>query len=83
MFRGESMEGLSRELGVETYLLEEWREKAIAGIEEGLRERQGDPLVAELDGAMKRIGELSMANELLLERCRKQEAPFRPRRWKR
>jgi transposase len=60
MLRGESLDALSRELGVEPYLLEEWRDKAIAGIEEGLRERQGDPLLAELDGAMKRIGELSI-----------------------
>jgi len=83
MFRGESLEALSRELGVETYRLEKWRQKALAGIEEGLRERDGDPVVAELEEAMKRIGEMTMANELLLQRCRKQEAPFRSGRWKR
>jgi len=60
LLRGEPVEALSRELGVEIYRLEEWREKALAGIETAFRERTGDPLNTELDQAMKRIGELSM-----------------------
>jgi len=56
---------LSRELGVEIYRLEQWREKALRGIDNVLKERSGDPLQAELDTAMKRIGELTMENELL------------------
>lgn len=82
LLRGESLDSLSRELGVETYRLEKWRDKALQGMEEGLRERDGDPLQLELDKAMKRIGEITMDNELLLERCRRQEAPFRNRRRK-
>ena len=42
-----------------------WREKAIAGIDASLKERKGDPVKAELDIAMKRIGELIMQVELL------------------
>ena len=34
-------------------------------IDTSLRERKGDPLQAELDTAMKRIGELTMQVELL------------------
>ena len=45
--------------------LEQWREKAIAGIDASLKERKGDPVKAELDIAMKRIGELIMQVELL------------------
>lgn len=82
LLRGESLDALSRELGVETYRLEKWRDKALSGIDEALKERNGDPLQAELDKAMKRIGEITMDNELLLERCRRQEAPFRKRRRK-
>lgn len=65
MLRGEAVERLSRELGVEVYRLEQWRDKALAGIDASLKERDGDPLAVELDGAMRRIGELTMARELL------------------
>lgn len=81
LFRGESAEALSRELGVEVHRLEQWREKALAGMASGLRERNGDPLLAELDQAKKRIGELSMDNELLRLRCEK-KLPSPRRRWK-
>lgn len=81
LFRGEYAEALSRELGVEVHRLEQWREKALAGMASGLRERNGDPLLAELDQAKKRIGELSMDNELLRLRCEK-KLPSPRRRWK-
>jgi transposase len=76
MFRGESLDSLSREFGVEIYRLEEWRDRALTGMETGLKSRRGDPVQAELDTAMKRIGELAMENELLYERCRKGNGPF-------
>ena len=79
MLRGESLEGLSRELGVEMYRLEAWRQRALGGIDASLREREGTPEQAELDASMKRIGELSMEVELLRERCRK-NGPFVLRR---
>ena len=71
LLRGESVEGLSRELGVEIYRLEKWRDKGLSGIDAGLKEREGDPVQAGLDAAMKRIGELTMQNELLWQRVRK------------
>lgn len=76
------MDGLSRELGVEIYRLEEWRDKAVASMERGLTRREGDPLQEELDRAMKKIGELSMENELLRKRCEAKESlrSRRPRR---
>lgn len=76
MFRGESLDGLSREFSVEIYRLEEWREAALSGMDAALKSRQGDPVQAELDTAMKRIGELAMENELLYERCRKSNVSF-------
>ena len=76
VFRGESLDSLSREFGVEIYRLEEWRDRALSGMETGLKSRRGDPVQAELDTAMKRIGELAMENELLYERCRKGNGPF-------
>ena len=81
MIRGEPIEALSRELGVEIYRLEEWREKALASMETGLKRRNGDPLQGELDQAMKRIGELTMENELLWTRIRqKKSGPLARRR---
>ena len=65
LLRGEPVELLSRELGVEVYRLEQWREKAVGGIDAALKVRLGDPVKAELDSAMKRIGELTMHVELL------------------
>ena len=65
LLRGESLDALSRELGLEIYLLEEWRTKALQGMESGLKARVEDPLEAELDKAKKRLGELLMQNELL------------------
>ena len=79
LLRGESVQALSRELGVEIYRLEEWRDKALCGIESGLRERDGDPLQKELDAALKRIGEITMENELLKARVGK-PGPFGKRR---
>ncbi|MCP4549457.1 MAG: IS3 family transposase [bacterium] len=76
MLRGEPMDKLSRELGVEIYRLEAWRDRALEGMEAGLKKRREDPLQTELDAAMKRIGELTMENELLYERCRKGGGPF-------
>ena len=71
IFRGEPLDLLSRELGVELYRLGKWRDAALAGMEEALKARNGDPLKAELDHAMQRLGELTMENELLWARVRR------------
>ena len=69
LLRGEAAEDLSRELGVPVYRLEQWRERALAGIAAALKERGGDPVDEELAAAMRRIGELSMEVELLRARA--------------
>jgi hypothetical protein len=81
LFRGAPLDLVSRELGVELYRLEKWRDAALAGMEEALKARNGDPLKAELDTAMQRIGELTMENELLWVRVRR-PAPLAKRRSK-
>ena len=81
LFRGEPLDLVSRELGVEFYRLEKWRDAALAGMEEALKARNGDPLKAELDTAMQRIGELTMENELLWVRVRR-PGPLAKRRSK-
>ena len=56
LLRGESLEALSRELSVEIYRLEAWRERALAGLELGLKDRHGEPAAEALDAAMRHIG---------------------------
>ena len=68
LMRSESVELLSRELGLPVFKLEQWRRKAEAGLEGALREREADPADGQLAAAMQRIGELSMENELLRAR---------------
>ncbi|MBF0446708.1 MAG: IS3 family transposase [Magnetococcales bacterium] len=65
IMRGESMDALSREIGVEIYRLEEWHGKVLQGLDHSLTKRRSDPRQVELDEAMKRVGELTMENELL------------------
>lgn len=71
LLRGEPMDALARELGVEIYRLEEWKNRALSGIDASLREREGDPLEKELQSARSKIGELMMDNELLREKTRR------------
>ena len=68
LMRGESVEPLSRELGLPIFKLEQWRRKAEAALEEALKERGADPADGQLAAAMQRIGELSMEVELLRAR---------------
>ena len=73
LLRGEPLDAVSREVGVEVYRLERWKSRALAGLELGLKEQAGEPLAAELDAAKRHIGELSMENELLRSRARAAE----------
>ena len=71
LLRGKSLDAVSREVGVELYRLEAWKERALAGLELGLKgSKAGEPAVAALDTAKRHIGELSMEVELLRERAR-------------
>ena len=81
LMRGEAAELLSRELGLPVYELEHWRQKAEAGFEGALKEREADPASDELAAAMQRIGELSMENELLRARIGR-PGPLARRRWR-
>ena len=67
---GESLDAVSRAVGVEIYRLEEWKARALAGLELGLKEQAGEPVAAVLDAAKRHIGALS---ELLRARARAAE----------
>ncbi len=71
LMQGEPVEGLSRRLGLPVYKLEEWRQRGLAGIDAALRERDDNPQERALAEAHRRIGALSMENELLRARLEK------------
>lgn len=79
LLRGEPLDALSRELSIETYRLERWRDRALASLDAGLRERGDDPLERQLDEAKYRIGELTMEIEIL----RREGQARRPLGWRR
>jgi hypothetical protein len=62
------VDAVSREIGVEIFILEQWREEGMTGLETALKRRQTTPEQIQLDAAMKRVGELTMQNELLWKR---------------
>ena len=68
LMRGESAELLSRELGLTILKRAQWRQRAEAALEGALKEREADPADGQLAAALRRIGELSMENELLRAR---------------
>lgn len=67
LLRGESLDILSRELGVGASQLSQWREAFLVAGAQGLSSRsdKDDAEVARLNA---KIGELTMANELLYQK---------------
>lgn len=74
LLRNEPVDDLSREVSVPIYKLEQWRARSLAAIYAGLKERESDPVSAQLDDANRRIGELVMEIEIL----RKERQAKRP-----
>jgi hypothetical protein len=65
LLRGEDLELISRGLGVTAAELSGWREAFLAGGEASLRSRPADARDAEIGRLKEKVGELTMANELL------------------
>lgn len=79
LLRGESVDAVSREVSVPIYKLEQWRERALAGLDAGLEECGDDPLGRQLDEARRRIGELVLEVEIL-QKERRAKRPLVGRR---
>ncbi len=79
LLRGEPVDAVSREVSVPIYKLERWRDRALAGIDAGLKERENDPVERQLDEANRRIGELVMEVEIL-QKERRAKPPLVGRR---
>ena len=65
LLRGEPLETLARELNVTVARLSEWRARALAAAETAMKERERDSRDEELLRLRTKLGEVTMANELL------------------
>lgn len=74
LMRGESLEALSRELNVPAHRLSEWRDRVLLAAESALKERERDERDDEIARLKAKVGEITMANELLYAKIDKLEA---------
>ena len=65
LLRGEDLELVSRELGVTAAELSGWRDAFLAAGEASMRSRPADARDSEIGRLKEKVGELTMANELL------------------
>ena len=74
LLRGEALDGLARELGVTAATLAHWREEFLGGGQAALKSRPADERDDEIQRLRAKVGEITMNNELLLDRCHRLEA---------
>ena len=74
LLRGEGLEVLSRDLGVTAATLSGWREAFLAAGAESLKSRPADARDGEIARLQAKVGEITMANELLEEKIVRLEA---------
>jgi hypothetical protein len=72
--RGEDLELVSRELGVTAAELSGWRDQFLASGEASLKSRPADARDAEIGRLEEKVGDLTMANELLEAKIERLEA---------
>ena len=65
LLRGEPLETLARELNVTVGRLSEWRNRALVAAKAAMKERERDSRDEELLRLKAKLGEVTMANELL------------------
>jgi transposase len=80
LVRGEPLEALSRELGVEAHRLAAWRDDFLEGGKDGLKGERPDrsPDDRALRQAERKIGQLTMENEILRAAAEKRALPLLP-----
>jgi len=84
LLRAETLDAVSRELGVGGATLGQWRDQFLTGGQSALKSRDADARDAEIQRLRAKVGEITMDNELLRERARAAETghPLAPRRSK-
>lgn len=74
LVRGETLDTVSRELGVSGSTLSGWRDRFLAAGQTALKSRPADERDDEIQRLRAKVGEITMDNELLLTRCRQVDA---------
>ncbi len=80
LLRGESLDEVSRGLRVEAHRLQAWRDEFLAGGIEGLKARPLQPEERRLKEAERKVGQLTMDNEILRAAARKRGLQIPPRK---
>ena len=82
LLRGEDLDTLSRELGVTAATLSAWRQAFLDGGTAAMKSRPADDRDELIARLQSKVGQLTMDNELLDQKCQHLEAgrPFAPRR---
>ena len=85
LLRGEDLELVSRALGVTAAELSGWRDAFLAAGEASLKSRPADACEAEIGRLKEKVGDLTMANELLAAKIERLETarPLAQRRSRR
>ncbi|RME24293.1 MAG: helix-turn-helix domain-containing protein [Deltaproteobacteria bacterium] len=83
LLRGESLELVSRELGVNAAKLSEWRDAFLAAGEKSLKAQNLRDTNRRIAKLQRKIGELTMEVELLREKARKLEVNAPNFAWRR
>ena len=65
LLRGEPLETVAREINVAAARLSGWRDRALGGAAAAMKERERDSRDEELLRLKAKLGEITMANELL------------------
>ena len=73
LLRGEDLELVSRELGVTAAELSAWRDAFLAAGEASLKTRPADGREVEIGRLKAKVGDLTMANELLATKIDRRE----------
>lgn len=73
MMRGESLDIVSRDLGVTAARLSEWRDQFHTGAQAALRSRPSDERDEKVKDLQAKVGELTMDNELLQQKIERLE----------
>ena len=78
LFRGETLDALSRELGVTPGKLAEWRDEALAAMQAGLQSREPDHRDGFIHDLKAKVGDQAMQIELLERKIEILEDGLRP-----
>ena len=78
ILRGETLDALSRELGVSSARLAQWRDEFLAAGQAGLQSREDDHREAYIHELMAKLGDQTMKVELLERKIEILEDGLRP-----